>query len=73
VSPDKFKTAYPGFSGDTGNADQAIEHVKKSFIEKLNDGRPDAAWVEAIAVCAMDKDSIRELFQKIGKKVLEGR
>jgi GTPase SAR1 family protein len=68
--PDKFKNAYPGFSGDISNIEQAIEHVKKSFIEKLNPNRSPDAWVEAIPCCAMDKDSIRQLFQKIGKKVL---
>jgi hypothetical protein len=73
VSPDKFKNAYPGFGGDTGNVDQCVEHVKKSFCEKLDSGRPDSAWVGVIPVCAMDKDSIRALFQKIGKKVLDSR
>jgi GTPase SAR1 family protein len=73
VSPDKFKNAYPGFSGDTSNVDQAVEHVKKSFTGKLDSGRPESAWVEAIAVCAMDQQSIRELFQKIGRKVLDSR
>jgi GTPase SAR1 family protein len=73
LSPEKFRNAYQGFSGDVANIDQAIDHVKKSFIEKLNSDRSPEAWVEAIPCCAMDKDSIRALFQKIGKKVLEQR
>jgi GTPase SAR1 family protein len=68
--PEKFTNAYPNFSGDVSNIDQAIEHVKKSFIEKLNSDRSSDAWVEAIPCCAMDEGSIRQLFQKIGKKVL---
>jgi GTPase SAR1 family protein len=68
--PEKFTNAYPNFSGDISNVDQAIEHVKKSFIQKLNSNRSSDAWVEAIPCCAMDKDSIRQLFQKIGRKIL---
>jgi GTPase SAR1 family protein len=73
ATPEKFSTAYPGFTGNAGNPDEAIAHVKKSFVEKLTPGRSEAAWVEAIPCCAMDPASIRELFQKIGRKVLDSR
>jgi hypothetical protein len=73
ATPEKFKTAYPGFTGNTGNPDEAIAHVRKSFVEKLNSDRAAEAWVEAIPCCAMDPQSIRELFQKIGRKVLDSR
>lgn len=71
ASPDKFRESYPGFSGDTGNLDQCVEHVKQAFLARIKQGRAATAWVEAISACAMSEDSIRELFQKIAKKVIE--
>jgi GTPase SAR1 family protein len=71
--PEKFRTAYPGFSGHAGNPDEAIAWVKQSFVSKLNPDRAPTAWVEAIPCCAIDPQSFRDLFQRIGKKVLESR
>jgi GTPase SAR1 family protein len=73
ATPEKFKTAYPGFTGNVGNPDEAIAWVKQSFVSKLNPDRPASAWVEAIPCCAMDPQSIRDLFQGIGRKVLDSR
>jgi GTPase SAR1 family protein len=73
ATPDKFKNAYPGFAGNASNPDEAIAHVKQSFVARLNADRSADAWVEAIPCCAMDPQSIRELFQKIGRKVLDTR
>jgi GTPase SAR1 family protein len=73
ANPDKFQTAYPGFSGNIGNPDEAIAWVKQSFVSKLNPDRSSDAWVEGLTCCAMEDASIRELFQKIGRKVLDGR
>jgi GTPase SAR1 family protein len=70
ASPDRFKCAYPGFNGDPADVEQAVEHVTKSYMERINSGRPDGAGVEAIAVCATDNNSIRELVQTIAKTVL---
>ena len=70
-SPDKFRHAYEGFEGDVTNVHECIEHVKRSFMAKLDPNRAPEGWVEALSACAMEEKSIRELFQKVGKKVLE--
>ena len=70
-SPDQFRETYPDFHGDINNVDQCIEHVRDSFIAKLSpDRNKETAWVEAIATCAMDQNSVRELFQQIAKKIV---
>jgi GTPase SAR1 family protein len=73
ASPDKFKTAYPGFTGNVSNPEEAIAWVKESFVSKLSQERSADAWVEALTCCAMDEQSIKQLFQRIGKKVLASR
>jgi GTPase SAR1 family protein len=71
ASPDKFKTAYPGFTGNADNPDEAIDWVRQSFLSKLDSDRAATASVEAIPCCAIEPQSIRDLFQKIGQTVLE--
>jgi hypothetical protein len=73
AAPEKFKLAYPGFAGSTDDPEQAIDWVKRSFVSKLSSERSPDAWVEALPCCAMDQQSIRTLFQKIGRKVLDSR
>lgn len=69
--PEKFLNAYPGFEGDTSNVDACIEHVKKSFLNKLDANRSEEAWVKAIPACAMDQNNVKELFQQIAKAVVD--
>lgn len=71
-NPDKFREAYPGFSGDISSPEACIEHVKESFLKGLQERNADA-WVETIPTCAMNQDSIRSLFQQIGKKVVQAK
>jgi GTPase SAR1 family protein len=73
TSPDKFKAAYPGFTGNTDNPDEAIDWVKHCFLSQLNPGRAETARVQVFVCCAMEQESVRDLFQKIGETVLESR
>ncbi|OHS93185.1 Guanine nucleotide-binding protein alpha-1 subunit [Tritrichomonas foetus] len=70
--PEQFKETYKDFTGDTSNVEQCIEHVKQTFLNQLLSERDKSvAWVEAIPACAMDENSIRELFQTIAKKIVQ--
>ena len=69
-NPQAFKDAYPGFTGDIKNEQQCIDHIKNTFIQNLPHRAP-GAWVEAIQTCAMNKESVSDLFQKIAKKIQE--
>ena len=68
-NPEAFKAAYPGFSGNTSNEEECIEHIKNTFKQYLPEERGPNAWVEAIPTCAMDQNSVRDLFQKIAQKI----
>jgi hypothetical protein len=68
--PEKFRAAYPGFQGDIRNVARAIEHIKRTYLARLNPNRPQEAWVEAMTLYAMDGQCVRELFQRIGLRVL---
>ncbi|KAH0790028.1 Guanine nucleotide-binding protein subunit alpha [Histomonas meleagridis] len=69
--PEKFRAAYPDFTGDTSNADECIEHVKQTFLAQLKSDRPETAWVQAIPTCAMEEKSIHDLFQTVAQKVVD--
>jgi GTPase SAR1 family protein len=71
--PEQFMAAYPGFQGDVTNIKQCIDHVEHAFKSRLRANRPAEAWVEAIATCAMEMESVRSLFQSIARKILVTR
>jgi len=74
ANPEKFRQAYPDFTGDISDEQACIEHVKQTFLKQLNKDRQlDRAWVETITACAMEENSIRDLFQKVARKVLDSR
>ncbi|EAY10111.1 G-protein alpha subunit, putative [Trichomonas vaginalis G3] len=70
-SPEAFNSAYPGFTGDINNKDDCINHIKETFINHLPPNRSPDAWIEAIPTCAMDSQSVRNLFQRIAQKIVE--
>ncbi|KAH0786939.1 Guanine nucleotide-binding protein subunit alpha [Histomonas meleagridis] len=69
--PEKFQQAYSDFRGDTSNPDECIEHVKQTFLSELKPDRAESAWVQVIPTCAMEEQSIRNLFQIVAQKVVE--
>lgn len=72
--PSEFKETYPDFKGDINNVEQCIEHVKERFLSQLlPDRNKETAWVESIPLCAMDTNSVRNLFQTISKKIMSSR
>ena len=72
--PDQFKETYPDFDGDTSNVEACIEHVKSRFLRELSpDRNTTTAWVETVKTCAMDQQSVRNLFQNIAKKIVSAR
>lgn len=72
--PEQFKETYPDFDGNTNDVNACIEHVKQRFLRELSpDRNKEQAWVEAVPTCAMDKNSVRNLFQDIAKKVVESK
>lgn len=72
--PDQFKETYPDFDGDTSNVEACIEHVKSRFLRELSpDRNTTTAWVETVKTCAMNQQSVRNLFQNIAKKIVSAR
>ena len=70
-NPEAFTAAYPGFTGNTSNEQDCIDHIKNTFIHYLPQERGPNAWVEAIPTCAMDEESVSKLFQQIAQKIKE--
>lgn len=71
MKPAVFKEAYPDFAGNTGNVNEAVEHVKQSYLKQLNPNRTPQAWVEVITTTAMDDDKVRNFVQSLAKQVLD--
>ena len=72
--PEQFKETYTDFDGDTSDVNACIEHVKQTFLRELSpDRNKEVAWVESIPTCAMDQNSVRNLFQNIAKKVVKAQ
>jgi hypothetical protein len=69
--PDEFERAHPGFSGNVGNPEEAIDWVRESFMSKLKGERSPNVCVETLTCCAMEEESVKELSQKIGRKILD--
>ncbi|KAH0794638.1 Fungal G-protein, alpha subunit [Histomonas meleagridis] len=68
--PEAFKSAYD-FDGECDNVDVCLEYVKRSYLNMLSNDRTENAFVMPIPTCAMEAESIRSLFQQIGKKIIE--
>jgi len=67
-NPQLFAEVYH-YEGDTNDIDACLECVKESFLKQIPP-RPEHAQIIPIPTCAMDEKSIRQLFQEIGKKVV---
>lgn len=68
--PEKFREAYPNFSGNINNVDEAVEHVKQNFLDKISPNRPPSAWIEVIPTSMMDQVKVSSLIQFIARKIL---
>lgn len=69
-SQPQFKRAYPDYEGEVSsvNYKQCLDHIKKTYLKKAEQ-RQKGAEIIPIETCAMDKDSISDLFQKIAFRV----
>lgn len=66
---EKFREIYPGFTGDISNVEQAIEHVKASFQDKVAADRQGS--LDIFCINALETESIDKLIQAISKKTIE--
>ena len=60
-----FKRAYPGFSGDSSQVQEAISHVKEAYMRQLDKDRPKEAWVEVEDLVALDDEAVKKVVKKI--------
>lgn len=69
-SQPQFKRAYPDFEGEVSsvNYEECLDHIKKTYLKKA-EKRQKGAEIMPIETCAMDKDSISDLFQKIAVRI----
>ena len=68
-SPEAFREVY-NFNGNIEDEGACLEHVKQHFLNALEPGtRSENTWIIPIQACAMEEESIREIFQVIGKKI----
>lgn len=71
ANPKAFNESYPEFSGSTANINEALEHVKQSYLKKLNPNRDQQAWVEVITTTATDDDKVKRFVQTLAKQVID--
>ena len=68
--PEPLRSFYSDYHGDISNYDQFFEYIKSSYLNLLT-GRKPEAWVEIAQINTLNRDDVYNLFQRIGRKVIE--
>lgn len=69
TSPDAFKSAYPGFTGDINNSQEVIEYIQNQYLA-LAENRGEGAEVTPFVTCAVDPEILKNSFEKLSRKLL---
>lgn len=69
--PDTFKAAYPSYDKSFSDPLQAVEHVKQIYLQHINAGRSDTAWVKVEHTTIMNDRSVQQIFQTLAKQIIE--